>query len=310
MEPRVRRLTDQSGQVVVFMAVTMTVLVGFVGFATDVGSWYLEQRHLQSVVDSAALAGAQALPDNSARASALAQDYAKANGGTVSAVTFSGNGGADTINVTAARPAPGFFSRVMGIDSVTVRAKAAARTIVPVAAQNVSPITIGADNPQLRCGAPCYGQPIQLVALPTGSYNGNMTNFSLVDLRNGKGDASAAMLADWLRHGYSGFLALGDITGANTALFNSVEFGDALNEMRNQPIVLLIHSSANGNEGPAGARYTIVGWAGFVITSWTGNASSGTLNGYFTSVNIQGLPASGTASPPTDYGVRSIALVN
>jgi hypothetical protein len=74
--------------------------------------------------------------------------------------------------------------------------------------------------------------------------------------------------------------------------------------------VLLIHSSANGNEGPAGARYTIVGWGGFVITSWAGNASSGTLNGYFSSVNLQGLPASGTTSSPTDYGVRSIALVN
>jgi hypothetical protein len=94
---------------------------------------------------------------------------------------------------------------------------------------------------------------------------------------------------------------------AMTAL---VGFGSALNEMKNQPIVLLIHSSANGNEGPAGARYTIVGWGGFVITSWAGNASSGTLNGYFSSVNVQGLPASGTTSPPTDYGVRSIALVN
>jgi hypothetical protein len=29
MEPRVSRLTDQSGQVVVFMAVAMTALVGF-----------------------------------------------------------------------------------------------------------------------------------------------------------------------------------------------------------------------------------------------------------------------------------------
>jgi hypothetical protein len=30
----------------------------------------------------------------------------------------------------------------------------------------------------------------------------------------------------------------------------------------------------------------------------------------YSDFNVQGLPASGTTSPPTDYGERSIALVN
>ena len=48
----------QRGQAIVLVAVILTVLFGFVGLAMDGGRGYLDRRHVQASVDSAALAAA------------------------------------------------------------------------------------------------------------------------------------------------------------------------------------------------------------------------------------------------------------
>lgn len=53
-----RNWRDESGQVLVMAALTMTVLIGFVGFATDVGLMLRQRRIAQTVADSAAMAAA------------------------------------------------------------------------------------------------------------------------------------------------------------------------------------------------------------------------------------------------------------
>lgn len=53
-----RRLKDERGQVLVLVALSMTVLIGFVGFATDVGMLLRERRIAQSVADGAAIGAA------------------------------------------------------------------------------------------------------------------------------------------------------------------------------------------------------------------------------------------------------------
>jgi hypothetical protein len=53
-----RNWRNESGQVLVMAALSMTVLVGFVGFATDVGFLLSEKRMAQSLADAAAVAGA------------------------------------------------------------------------------------------------------------------------------------------------------------------------------------------------------------------------------------------------------------
>jgi len=55
-------LRREDGQVTVLAAVFIVVLLGMAGFVIDVGSWFRQQRAVQTTVDSAALAGAQALP--------------------------------------------------------------------------------------------------------------------------------------------------------------------------------------------------------------------------------------------------------
>jgi Flp pilus assembly protein TadG len=96
----------ERGQVLPFMAITMTVLMGFAGMAVDLGYYQYQQRQQQSATDAAAIAGAQALlanntcPDQAAVQTA-AQNDAAANGY---------KDGAGSVSVTAGTPASGPFS--------------------------------------------------------------------------------------------------------------------------------------------------------------------------------------------------------
>lgn len=82
----------ERGQVLVLFVLMLTVLIGFVSLAIDVGLFMHEQQNLQNVVDASALAAAQELPDNGAAAETIAQQYALANDTSVGAadldVTF------------------------------------------------------------------------------------------------------------------------------------------------------------------------------------------------------------------------------
>jgi len=92
---------NQTGQATVLTLVFLTVLLGMAALVLDVGSWYRADRDTQSTADSAALAGAQALPDSTANASSLASSYASKNGGGLESVNFSSSYGPnDTIKVT------------------------------------------------------------------------------------------------------------------------------------------------------------------------------------------------------------------
>ncbi len=70
---------DESGAVMVLVALGMVVLIGMVGLVIDSGRVYLEQQKVQNALDAAALAGAQELPDTNA-ATLTALDYASLNG--------------------------------------------------------------------------------------------------------------------------------------------------------------------------------------------------------------------------------------
>lgn len=101
--PRPIPCSRESGQVVVLLLTFLVVLLGIAAAAIDVGSWYRADRALQSSVDAAALAAAQALPDDPGGATALAAEYGGKNGG-----------GLDTVTVTTA---------VVGNDTVVVTGK-------------------------------------------------------------------------------------------------------------------------------------------------------------------------------------------
>ena len=77
------RLHSDSGQTLIWFALSLVVLLGIAALAIDVGRLYGERRRMQNAADAAALAGAHELcqgrPD--ADAIAMANDYAIARNG-------------------------------------------------------------------------------------------------------------------------------------------------------------------------------------------------------------------------------------
>lgn len=66
-------IRTERGQVLVMVALMITLLLAFAGLAIDVGRQVAEQRHIQTAADAAALAGCRALIAGDSDASAAAQ---------------------------------------------------------------------------------------------------------------------------------------------------------------------------------------------------------------------------------------------
>lgn len=81
MNRRRRRSEKQRerGQILVMFALMLVVLLGLVGLVLDVGNFLHERQDVQNLVDSAALAGAQDLPDDGTEALNKANEYAATN---------------------------------------------------------------------------------------------------------------------------------------------------------------------------------------------------------------------------------------
>jgi len=126
-------LKRQRGAIAIMVAVSMLVLLAVVGLAIDGGLAYLVKARLNAAVDSAALAGARAVPTGDTRdqqiasAKAAAADFFAANIPsnyllsspkiTETKVTF--NGGQAIIDVTAEAPMPVSIMQIMGFSSLT-----------------------------------------------------------------------------------------------------------------------------------------------------------------------------------------------
>ncbi len=129
------KLKDESGQAMVLTLLCMTCLLGFVGFAADVGTLFHAKRNLQIAADSAAIAGAAEL--NYGDMTAAADAAAAQNG-----VVIGTNGGAVAVNsppkegayaglsgyveAIVSQNQPTFFMKVFNIGSQTVAARAVA----------------------------------------------------------------------------------------------------------------------------------------------------------------------------------------
>jgi Flp pilus assembly protein TadG len=135
-----KRIKDESGQALIMVALSLTCILGFVGFATDVGVLLHAKRNLQIAADAAALAGANWIRVKGAGAAEI----------TAAAKAASAqNGFTDGVNGTTVTPSypaadgphagklgyaeaivtqtqPTFFMRLFSFSSVPVSARAVA----------------------------------------------------------------------------------------------------------------------------------------------------------------------------------------
>jgi hypothetical protein len=308
----------ESGQAFVITVLFLGVLLAFSAAVVDVGSWYRAQRDLQKTVDAAALAGAQGLPDE-VEAEDLAAQYADVNGGGLESATVSTKETEnDTIKVEGIRPAPGFFAKIFGLDQITVRAEAVARTSTLGSAKYVAPIVVPETHPYLNCDPnPCGGPENETTLnyehLKTDKGKGNdddddgpdgSGSFGFINL-SGEGGVGSSKIGDWILNGYDDFMDLGFYNTSTGNPFSSSNIKDSLEAREGDVLLFPVYRKLTGTGD--NAKYEIVGWVGFVTTSTNFQGNDEQINGYFTEVFWTGIEGGGGGNP--QFGARMVSLV-
>jgi Flp pilus assembly protein TadG len=147
-----RLLRTENGQIIPWVALMATVLLGFAGVVLDLGRAYIGYRELQSATDAAALAGAQNL--KSTNAATIAKSYSALSGSynaqssftstkmltgypkfeCLTAITRMGvaciaPNSANAVQVIEQATIPTFFSEVFGIGQMTLTATSTAAVV-------------------------------------------------------------------------------------------------------------------------------------------------------------------------------------
>jgi hypothetical protein len=304
------------GQAYVLTVLFLVVLLGMAAAVLDAGSWYRADRALQATVDAAALAGAQALPEDSGEASALANEYATKNGGGSITVSFDTQVFEDdTIIVEGSRPAPGFFAKVFGVDSVTVNARAKARAGLPVAAKWVAPIVVNVKHDMLQN---CPGDPpckddtsLEYYHLKTkGAQNDGAGSFGFINLTGDNGVGSNE-LGKWISDGFDQLLEVNqDYLVSTGNPFSSTNIKGALDEKVKEGDILLfpVYDKLTGTGN--NAKYHIVGFAAFVIPSMDLTGNKEKFFGHFVSVTWEAVQAGTVGAAPPNFGVKNVSLID
>jgi Flp pilus assembly protein TadG len=297
------RLREDRGQALILSIAFLTVLLVCAAAVLDVGAWYRQHRQLQATADAAALAGAQGLRDGNAVA--LAVQYAGKNGGGVTAgdVTLSMTKVPnDTIAVRAKKPTPGVFTKLFGINSVTVKATAKAQAGIPGQVRWAAPIAVDERHPMLSGpGCPCWGQPTSLDLLKVGP-----GAFRLINIDRSRGGTGPSTVADWILRGYAGWMPLDWYFSDSGAKFDSSQIKSAMTARLGDELLFPIYRETRGQG--SNFDYFVVGWAGFHVTGFDAKGNGGEVYGWFESVIWEGI-LSETADADNDFGVRSVQLV-
>jgi Flp pilus assembly protein TadG len=306
MRPALARLRDERGQSLVFVVLAVGVLIAVLALVIDIGNWMRAQRRAQSVVDAAALAGAQQLPDQSAAAgnvdsSALQNSWT----GTALQSLFPDS---STIKVVGHDDVSGLFAPLAGMFSITIGAQATARVGVSATLPNVAPIALQC---QLQVPPDCDPwsdgeaqqftfirgddsstlMPVQL-PLSSGNWNNNaFRTYSACDARNPSpadcNDEPATAPASYLPFDTPAAQVVDALNGGGTALhlvpiFNGITTGE----------------------------YDVVGFAVVTFANATSIGQRATVDVTFHRLFVDGrsLPSSTQPVAAQDFGVKAIAL--
>ena len=297
----------ENGQAMVLTILFLSGLLGMSALVLDVGSWFREKRQLQLTADASALAGAQVLPGSPSSATLIALQYSQTNGRPVATndvAIKSDLSSNDSITVDAKSTAPGFFSKLFGIDSVKVGATATARAGLAAQALYVAPMVVSKYHPLLAgTGCPCFKQETTLDFDKMGAPGA----FGMLNLQGGGGTPGASDEANWILHGFDKYLPLGHYQSDPGAKFSSGgNVQDALEGRIGTILLFPVFDTLSGTG--QNAEYNIIGWVGFHLDGYDVHGNVAQLTGYFTKFIAKGIQASSGTTQP-DLGVRVIQLV-
>ena len=317
-----RRHAEASGQALVLFGLGLAGLCGLVGMSVDIGALAYQGAKLQSMVDAAALAGAQDLAagtPNTSAATTSATSYFNTNGsaqtGPFGAVTptiayATSSRTNDTITVSATRRVDFQFLKVLGIDHASTTKTATVRTTAQVvtgyAWNNVAPFVIWGGTQQKPVNADKY--------CPYHTCVGKSYTFwSNSWLR----DSGTPIAPDWTASNSNNFK--GDVQHGAGATANEIGdfFSDGGNGSAVAPAVgsiLVLPLIDKGADGSSLRKFHIVAWVLIKVDAGCnkggGQPCTGTILSPATTTPPAGYDSNGSVQPPPGltYSAYSVSL--
>ena len=108
-----RVVSEERGAIAIMLALLIPVIILFASFAIDIANFWVHKRHLQTMADAAALAGASAIGPVGCDEAAVAAEVTKYAGGTYNPQV--GKAGADRVHVRLNQQT--YYSQASPVDS-------------------------------------------------------------------------------------------------------------------------------------------------------------------------------------------------
>ncbi len=197
-----RMLTNERGNVVLLMALSLMLLLAMAGIVIDGGSLYVARAQLQKAANAAALSGAQELTGASNDVERIARETLHFHHEETS-LDLLDIQMEDQVSVGLTRTVPLGFSGILGVDDVPVSVAATAELGVIGEAMGAAPLGIDESIPLV------YNQEYRLKVDSSGVDTGNFGVLAL-------GGPGAATYEDNLRFGYGDSIGIGDILETQT----------------------------------------------------------------------------------------------
>lgn len=211
-----RMKNEESGTVVVIVAVSMVVLISLLALVIDLGITYLDTGEIQKAADAAVYSAGRQLPINTNDTQAIneikdsAIDYARLNGSqglTRDNVSLGkiARGQYTELKITVPERVPMNFAKIFGVDYIDISRSAAAKLSPVSRTTGVAPIGLTKTEMDTRIA----NHNLTHVTLKYGSKTGEQGFFGALDLDGQGGGASDYRI--WIARGYEGEISVGDI---------------------------------------------------------------------------------------------------
>ncbi|MCM8710240.1 Tad domain-containing protein [Clostridium sp. SYSU_GA19001] len=209
-----KRLNNK-GNAAILLCLLVAAIFGFAAFAIDIGLAYVEKAKLINAMDSAALAGALELPDNTDKAKKAAAEYLEKNELKLEDAIITVGEDKRNIQIKGTKNVKHFFAPVIGIENSKV--SASAKAVIGYAKS----ITGGIRPFAVQIFDFSYGDIVTLKQDAGDGYNGNYGAVAL------GGQGSSVFKANAL-YGYNGKISVGDYIDTETG-----NMAGATNEIKN-----------------------------------------------------------------------------
>lgn len=296
MHLNIVRGKNDSGQVLVLLALAMLGLIGILALSMDGGMLYLNRRRMQNAADAGALAGGRilALNGTASQAYAAAYDYAvNRNHAATADIRVT----SPSISVRACTPVQMTFARILGVYQRTVCATAGGRFDGVADAAGAAPIAIR--DFEYVIGKPYTIWDDAADADPLsgniqGSYRGWLC-MNCVDADCGA--CGEALLKSWMRDGYDGTMSVGTWIRGETGVAASVIQQAVVGQL-----LTIVVFDEKAEQYPGKDYYHSIKLAAFKVTDVLATGNPKGIRGTFQYYVISGPPA------PDDGGMRMVHL--